>query len=187
MVSNEVKLNQALAKLQEANATKYAEVCAKLPTLICNIEAQLACVEEALTTVVKESNVLGLEDIEESKRDYPELFGVKPRTEVIKEHLVRPIKKSNGASHNGHGEAIVEVDRSNTKKEALVESVKAEFDGNEAAARSFLKLPAKGPEGLDKKQAQEYRFARAIGISEADAMVLAKLTTIKEVNNNPRY
>jgi|ERR1700733_6625951 len=187
MVSNEVKLNQALAKLQEANAAKYADICAKLPTFICDIPAQLACVEAALAEQVRESagNPLGLENIEESKRLFPLLFGVEPRKTVIKE--IAPIKKNNGAADNGHGEPIAEVDRSNAKKEALVESVKSQFDGNEAGARSFLKLPAKDPEGLNKKQAFDYRFAKSIGLSESDALLVARLTPIKEVNSNPRY
>ena len=183
MVSNEVKLNQALAKLQEANATKYAEVCATLPTFICDIPAQLACVEAALAEQVKES-AGRVEPIDEAKRDYPALFGVAPRKTVIKE--TAPIKKNNGAASNGHGEPIAEVDRSNAKKEALVESVKGQFNVNEAAARSFLKLPANGPEGLNKKQAFDYRFARSIGLSESDAMLVAKLPPIT-VNDRPRY
>src|ERR1700733_8793080 len=138
MVSNEVKLNIALAKLQEANANKYAEVCAKLPTFICDIPAQLACVEAALAEQVKES-AGNVEPIDEAKRFYPALFGVRPRKEVIKE--TAPIKKNNGAADNGHGEAIAEVDRSNAKKEALVESVMVSQKLNEAGARSFLQLP----------------------------------------------
>jgi hypothetical protein len=192
--STEIKLNKALAKLQEADAKTYAEICAKLPTVLdakgklCNIEAQLACVEEALAETVKESssNVLGLENIEESKRDFPALFGVEPRKEVIKETLTR-IPKNNGASHNGNGEAIVEADRTTAKKENLVQSVMRSQKLDENSARAFLGLKPKDPEGLTAKQASEYRFARSIGISENDAMVLAKLTSIKEVNGNPRY
>ena len=204
MKSIYIQFNEALAALKKiASATKNEEVInsfregATVETKINIVVASLAEVsgltvekinsqlfkDGELTLKVTESNV---EPIDESKRDFA-FFGLEPRKEVIKENLTRPIKKNNGAADNGHGEAITEVDRTTSKKEALVKSVMKSENISEAEARGIVGLRPKGPEGLDKKQAQEYRFARAIGLSESDAMVVAKLTPIREVNTNPRY
>jgi hypothetical protein len=44
------------------------------------------------------------------------------------------------------------------------------------ATRKALNLPDELPEGLNEGQREEYRFSRSIGISEADALRLVKIT-----------
>jgi hypothetical protein len=199
MKSIELLFNEALDALKKTSATKYEEVNNSFPKT--SIEVKLNIVEAALAEVtgltvgevnsqlhkgetftvkVTESNV---ENIDEAKRDFA-FFGLAPRKEVIKES--QPIKKNNGASHNG-GEAITEVDRTNTKKENLVAGVMRSNNMSEAEVRGVLGLKPKSPDGLTKQQAFEYRFAKAIGLSEADSLQVAKLTNIREVNDNPRY
>jgi len=92
MISIEAKLNEALDKLKTISASKYKEVCEKLPTLFPNVEAQVQCVAEALKQFTQESNPLGLQGfelLEEAKREFPALFGVEPRTDGAKPRMPR--------------------------------------------------------------------------------------------------
>jgi hypothetical protein len=66
------------------------------------------------------------------------------------------------------------VDKLVAKKEKLVERMVAKgMDPREA--RGIVGLKEALPEGLDARQSSEYTFARRCGISEADALVLAKM------------
>jgi hypothetical protein len=201
MKSIELLFNESLEALKSLSTSKHDEVFNSLPKG-APIEVKLNRVAEALAELtgltftevnrqlnngdkftIKES-ASNVESIDEAKRDYA-FFGLAPRKEVIKE--VTRIPKNNGASDNGHGEAITEVDRTTTKKEALVQSAMRSTNMSEAEVRATLGLKPKSPDGLTKQQVFEYRFAKAIGLSEADAMNVAKLTNIREVNTNPRY
>lgn len=166
--SIEVKLNRVAEALAELTGLTFTEVNRQLNN------------GDKFTIKESASNV---ESIDEAKKDYA-FFGLAPRKEVIKE--ATRIPKNNGAADNGHGEAITEVDRTTTKKEALVQSAMRSTNMSEAEVRATLGLKPKGP-GLTKQQAFEYRFAKAIGLSEADSLQVARLTSIREVNNNPRY
>lgn len=188
MKSNELKLNEALEQLKKTSPSKYKEVCAKLPTLFPNIEAQVKCVEEALK--LQEANPMGLTDIEEAKRDYPLLFGVEARTgQTITETAPKGGVKHNGASDNfvegspfNEGRTPNTEANKNTRKDIFTK-------GDRLVAESLFKLgkiteveknkmigeePAEVAT-LTEKQQKEYRFARMIGISEADAIKVAKI------------
>jgi hypothetical protein len=191
MKSVEVKLNEALAKLEKASATKYKEVCDKINVLL-PITDKLSVVEAAVVEAVKECSTLGLDNIDEAKRDYATLFGVAPRPQTTtKEAGAAPINKKNGAVENfiennpfNEGrrsggttvtESAAQVSKVHDKKEKLVASVMKSSNLTEAGARAFLGLPVKLPEGLTRLQQAEYVAARRCGLSEADALVLAKL------------
>jgi len=190
MKSIEEKLNEALDKLKTISASKYKEVCEKLPTLFPNVEAQVQCVAEALKQFTQESNPLGLQGfelLEEAKREFPALFGVEPRTDGVKtitEAGQRTVNKHNGAADNfvegspfNEGRTPITA-TDNTPviamKEASVERLK-KTGLSEADARGILGLAPKQPEGLTRRQAAEYTFAIRCGISESDALKLVKI------------
>jgi hypothetical protein len=182
MKSIEVKFNEALAELKKkATAKKYDAVCkeyAKLPT----IEAKLNCVEAALG-LSESANPLKLEDIEEAKRDFAVLFGVEPR--VAKEIVVPPIKKHNGISDN-YGAPSHMTEATNTGRKTLskgdviiIENLTDPVTKQPITEAEKRKLLGKQPEGYEKltdKQRKEFDSARFIGISEADAFRLAKMS-----------
>lgn len=185
--SVEILLNEALAKLEKASATKYKEVCAKINGAT-PITEKLTTVEAAIADTVKESSPLGLEDIEEAKRDYATLFGVEPRAKATIKETVAPIKKKNGAAENfvegspfnreRSGTTITAQEtRTATKKEKLVEHMVV-GGADPRATRAFLGLQETAPEGLNRRQASEYRFARKCGLSESDSKVLATMPLI---------
>ncbi|MGA2876925.1 MAG: hypothetical protein ABSE82_15505 [Nitrososphaerales archaeon] len=191
MKSIEEKLNEALDKLKTISASKYKEVCEKLPTLFPNVEAQVQCVAEALKQFTQESNPLGLQGfelLEEAKREFPALFGVEPRTDGAKpitEAGQRTVNKHNGAADNfvegspfnegrNAASATTESDPIIQMKEASVERLK-KTGLSEADARGILGLAPKQPEGLTRRQAAEYTFAIRCGISESDALKLVKI------------
>ena len=200
MKSLEVKFNEALAELKKkTSADKYAEVCKQYIPLT-TIEAKLNCVEEALKTVLKESNPLKLEDIEEAKRDYPALFGVEPRKATTnKESVAAPIVKHNGRGDNfnesdplqrAEGKPV-QMTETNTPQNVCSKGDKVMFDGflklGKITEAEHAKLVGKKPAGyeqLSEKQRKEFDFARLIGINEADAFKLARMTgsTFKEVS-----
>jgi hypothetical protein len=172
MKSIYILFSEALAALKAtASASKYEEVYNSFPKR-ATVEVQLNIVEATL------AELTGLTVTEVNSQLHKGVaFTIKEsasRLENIEEHQTR-IKKNNGAADNGHGEAITEVDRTITKKEALVESVMKSENISEAEARVVMGLKPKGPEGLTRAQLVEYNFARRIGISEADSLVLAKL------------
>jgi hypothetical protein len=154
--SVEVKLNEALEKLKKASATKYDQVWESIhPGGFIPIQTQLTMVEA------------GLSELKESS---PRIAKKNGRSENIIEG--NPFNE--GRSNNG-GTTITETDPIVTRKEAMVESTMAQCGLTEAGARAALGLKQKAPEGLTDQQAAEYSFARRCGISEADAMTLAKM------------
>ncbi|HEX6822680.1 MAG TPA: hypothetical protein VF123_11530 [Candidatus Sulfotelmatobacter sp.] len=187
MKSLEVRFNEVLAELKKADAKKFKEVFDECQTLT-TIETKLNCVEAALQAL-KESaavrSVTGVVDINESMRDFANLFGVEPRQKTNNKESAAPIKKHNGAADNG-GTVITEAN-----KNTFAKGDKIMADGllklgkiTEAEhARMLGKQPAEYDK-LTEAQRREFDFARLIGISEADAFKLAKLTgtSLKEVS-----
>jgi hypothetical protein len=197
MKSIEILFNEALAKLKEASASQYektSEQCRSLP----NIEAKLNCVDEALKSVMKESNPLSLSDIEEAKRDHAILFGVEPkRTTTNKESAAAPIKKHNGSADNFsesnpfHRAEHRPVQATENNKDTGSKSDKVLADGllklgkiTEAEHATLTGKKPAGYERLSEQQRKDFDFARLVGISEADAFKLMKVTgsTFKEVS-----
>lgn len=199
MKSIEVKLTEALEKLKKStSASKYKEVCEKLPTLL-PIEAALKFVEEKLK--ITEANPLGLNGYEEftedAKRDFPALFGVEPRevasTSTSKllteaEKAQRTIKKHNGVADN-HGTGTF------TESSSVPNNICAKGDAvmieymtypkqhplygqrlTEADKRKLLGEKPAEYANLSESQRKEFHFNRMIGISEADCFKLAKIT-----------
>ena len=164
------KLNEALAKLKEGSASKHSEVTTKLST-INSTEAKLNCVNEAL----KESNPLGLPDIEESKRDpaVAILFGVEPRTAPTTKETA-PITKHNGAAENFvEGSPLNEgrtagtlINSTRDEKRAASDKMLHEAMGLSAEQHRILTggKPAEYA-NLTEKQRKDYDFARLIGLS----------------------
>lgn len=196
MKSLEVKFNEALAELKKkAPAKKYDEVCQQYMPLT-SIEAKLNCVEQALASLSESVNPLRMENLDESLRDpaVAVLFGVDAkRTTTNKE--AAPIKK-----HNGSGDNFIEGNPFNgDRKQTITENKtdvrtrvdKATADGllkcGSITEAEHAKLVGKKPAGyeqLSEQQRKDYDFARLIGISEADAFKVAKLSgsTFKEVS-----
>ncbi|MBZ5679194.1 MAG: hypothetical protein LAO24_03700 [Acidobacteriia bacterium] len=182
MKSCETKFNEALATLKaKTSASTYAQVVEKYSKLP-NIEAKLNCVEEALKEAVKESDPLGLGNIDEAKRDFPALFGVEPLTATNKES--KPVvQKHNGAVENfvegsplneGRSTPITETtDRKDNifaKGDAVL--VEGMFNRGEITAEQRRVLLGEKPAAyanLNDKQKKEYDEARMFGISEADS------------------
>lgn len=93
--------------------------------------------------------------------------------EVLKS--ARVIRKHNGAADNGHefresfsGDYVSEV---TDPREAQVKSYMLTCNISENDARKVLGL---APKEFNRRQAAEYQFAKGIGLSEADALRLAK-------------
>ncbi len=154
MKSVEVKFNEAVASLTKANLLpKFNKKFSNLSA--ASIEVKLNAALEAL----KDEGIV--ETFTEA--------GVWELNFAAKRH----IRKNNGSV------IVTESDRSmaevNSKKEKQVASVMKSCNLTEAGARNFLGLKAKTPEGLNARQASEYSFARRCGMSESDAMVLAKM------------
>lgn len=184
MKSVEVLFSEALAKLKEASAKKYDEVFSKFPQG-ATIEAKLNAVEAALATVKESANPLGLTDIEEAKRDpaVAILFGVEQRqtTTTNKEHAA-PIKKNNGAGdtftegnpfNGGRGSSATAItEASSTRKDIFAKGdkiIKEALGITEAKPSAEYAMLTEG-------QRKEFDFARAIGISEADAYKVVAIT-----------
>ena len=185
--SVEVKLNEALDKLKKTSAKKYKEVFSKMREAFTPIEGststpierQLAMVEAALG-IVKESK---------SSKDF--LVRMTALTEELNESVEprqanTPISKKNGADFvegnpfnitEGRRPGVTNITESDKitqrKKRMFKHLVEGGKDPREA--RAFLGIEEPLPEGLDERQAKEYKFARRCGISEADAMTLAKM------------
>ena len=189
MKSIEVNLTEALEKLKKStSASKYKEVCEKLPTLL-PIEAALKFVEEKLK--ITESNPLGLNGFEEftedAKRDFPALFGVEPRevasTSTSKllteaEKAQRTIKKHNGVADN-HG-TFTEGD--NTPKNIFAKGdrvlIEADFKRGKITAEQRRMLLGEKPAeyaNLNERQKKTFDEARLFNISEADSLRLTKI------------
>lgn len=197
MKSVEVKFNEALEKLKKISASKYEEVWGKIRQAgFLPIETQLNMVEAGIAEVKESAPVLGLTNIDEAKRDYAVLFGVEPKAQATTKEKAQPIKKNNGAAENfvegspfngDRGNATTE---SNPRKDVCSTSDKILFDGllklGKITEAEHRKLTGKKPEGyeqLSEQQRKEFDFARLIGIGEADAFTLAKMTsTFKEVS-----
>jgi hypothetical protein len=184
MVSIEVQFNEALATLKEkASASQYNQVCekySKLPT----IEAKLNCVEAAIAKTVKESDPMGLTNIEEAKLDpsVAMLFGnapgvVKPITEAEPR-----TRKHNGAADNfvegspfNEGRSAAVTETTNTRKE---KSDRVLYEALGYTTEQQRVLTGKQPAAYDSltaKQKKDFDFARLIGLTEADAFKVAKL------------
>lgn len=190
MKSVETKFAEAMVALKKAGkVAKFEEVSKTCTT----IESKLVAAESVLGTV-KESTHLKLEDIEEAKRDYSALFGVEPRqTTTTKKEAVAPIKKNNGAaetfvegnpfnSQRGSSQVITETNN-NTRKNPCAGGDKIMFDSwlkaGEITEAQHSSLTGQKPEGYDaltEQQKKDFDFARKIGISEADAFKLTKIT-----------
>ncbi len=166
MKSVEVKLNEAIAALTKAKLIeKFNEQFTNKQ--LCPIEVQL----NGALSLLKSAGII--ESITESA-GWGLTFAPKPH-----------IPKKNGATLNESAGQITEAERKvATKKEALVESVMKSCNRTinpeigemtEAGARVVLGLPTKAPEGLKGYQVVEYNFARRCGLSESDALALAKL------------
>ena len=168
--SIEVRFSEALAAVKKAGRmTKYEEVSKTCTT----IEAKLNAAE-----------------------------GVLKDAGVVRE--ARTIKKNNGGGdnfvENNPFNQIEEFRESGNRfspgyvKDAKTVTAKGDkvlFDGllkvGSITEAEHRKLTGSKPEGYDKlseKQRKEFDFARAVGISEADAFTLAKMTgsTLKEVS-----
>ena len=189
MKSLEVKFNEALAELKKkASATKYDEVCQQYMPLT-TIGAKLNCIEQALKTVLKESNTLNLTDIEEAKRDHAILFGVEPKRTTTNKESAAPIRK-----HNGKADSFVEgnpLHRSEGRPAQVTETSKDTCSkGDKVLADGFLQLgkiteaehtqltgkkPA-GYERLSEAQRKDFDFARLVGIGIADAFKLVEVS-----------
>jgi hypothetical protein len=187
MQSLEVKFNSALAELKKkATATKYDEVCQQYMPLT-TIEAKLNCIEQALKTVLKESNTLNLTDIEEAKRDHAILFGVEPKRTTTNKESAAPIRKHNGTADNfNEGNPL---HRSEGRPAQVTETNNDTCSkGDKVLADGFLKLGkisesehaqlvGKKPVGYERlttAQRRDFDFARLVGISEADAFKLVE-------------
>ena len=71
---------------------------------------------------------------------------------------------------------ISEADRQpNAREQEVIESIQRSCKVDETCARAFFGFKPKSREGLTKRELAEYNCARAIGLSEAEAMALAKL------------
>jgi len=155
MKSAEVQLNEALQGLNPTQRALFNKQ--RKPKATC--EVQLNLIEAILRGEVKEAT---------------------------------PIRMHNGAADNGRLELFVEGDSflshykgsevnlteasaTIAKKEALIESVRNSCNCDEAGARVILGLTPKLPEGLTRLQAADYTFAVKCGISESDALKLAKM------------
>jgi hypothetical protein len=165
MKSVETKFNEVVASLTKANL--YEAFLKKFTDRSkCPIEVQL----NAGLALLKERGIV--ESITES--GWGLTFAPKPR-----------IAKKNGA-----GGTITESDTRltevNAKKEKLVESVMRTSNLTEASARQFLGLKARAPEGLTHRQETEYHIARKCGLSESDALVLAKMPLKEAFSPLPR-
>ena len=99
---------------------------------------------------------------------------------------LRKVQKHNGAGDNFNESNPFNEGRSNTgiiteadpltkRKEALVESTMTSLKLTEAAARDFLGLKPKGPEGLTRLQEAEYKMALRFGLKHEDALIAAKM------------
>lgn len=193
MKSVEVKFQEALEQLKKTAASKYDRVFAECQKL-SGIEAKLNCVEAALKGTVKES----ANNIDEALRDpaVAILFGNDPKTTTTNKESKPPIKKNNGTAENFVEGSPFNGDRSkaatsNAHKDTLAKGDKVLADGllkvGGITEAEYRKLTGSKPEGYDRlseKQRKEFDFARAVGISEADAFTLAKMTgsTLKEVS-----
>ena len=195
MKSVEILFNEALEQLKKtATASKYNEVSEKFSQLP-NIEAKLNCVEEALKTAVKESDPLGLGNLDEALSDpaVAILFGVEPRKALTNTESKPVVKKHNGALENfdesnplqraegrsapitetsirkdifAKGDAVLLESMTHpVTKEPITESEKRRLRGDRPAAY----------DSLNEVQKKEFDQARMFGISESDALVLARL------------
>ncbi len=185
--SFEVKANMCEAALKgELTADNFKEKHGKLLP------------ESHKNEPVQESAPLGLTNIDEAKRDYAVLFGVEPKTTTTKKEGAAPIKKNNGASQNFvegspfNGDRSTATAENNPSKDVVAKSDKALADGllkvGAITEAEHKKLTGNGkPDGYEKlteAQRKEFDFARAVGISEADAFRLLAITgnTFKEVS-----
>jgi hypothetical protein len=172
--------NEALAKLKEASAKKYDEVFSKFPQG-ATIEVKLNMVEAALNTVKESANPLGLEDIEEAKRDpaVAILFGIEPRQATTTKEAVPAVKMNNGAAQNFVEGSPFNEGRSNAVTETR-STRKDIFAKGDKVLREALGITETKPSGeyekLTEAQRKEFDFARTIGLSEADAFTLVKIT-----------
>jgi len=202
MKSIHVKLNEALEALDKAGKRKqYNE---KVQPQM-NVETRLNLAEALLgnkSTPTKESaNVLKLEDIEESKRDFAILFGVEPRAKATNKESAAPIVKHNGRADNFIEGSPFNNDRghwftdpmteTNTPKDICAKGDKVMFDGllklGKITEAEHRKLTGAKPEGynqLTEKQRKEFDHARMFGFSEADAFKVARMSgsNFKEVS-----
>jgi hypothetical protein len=187
MQSIELKFHEALETLKEkASASKYNQVCGEYSKL-STIEAKFNCVEAAIAKVIKESDPMGLTNIDEAKKDpsVAMLFGNAPGVEKpITEAGQRTIAKHNGAAHNFVEGSPFNEGGSSTITETTTR--KDIFAGGDAIINESLGLTAdqqralsgKQPTAYDTltaKQKKDFDFARLIGLNEADSFKVAKL------------
>lgn len=199
MKSIHVKLNEALEALDKAGKRKQYNEKVQAPM---TAETRLNLAESILgDKITKESaNPLKLEDIEESKRDYAVLFGTEPRPKATnKESAAAPIVKHNGRADNfNENDPLrraegrpVQVTETHTPKDICAKGDKVMFDGllklgkiTEAEHRKLTGTKPAGYENLNEKQRKDFDFARLVGINEADAFKLARMTdnNFKEIS-----
>ena len=93
----------------------------------------------------------------------------------------RYIRKFNGASDNGHDDGYVrEAANSNSVTEGdklILEAMQSRGDITADQVRVALGQPPAEYANFTEAQKKEFDFARSIGISEVDALRLAKMTT----------
>jgi hypothetical protein len=150
MKSVEIKFNEACASLKKANLMH------KFNAQFTNIkESSIEVKLNAALDILKGACII--ESITESG------WGL---SFVPKPHILKK---------NGAAASFTEADPTTQRKEKQVEMVMKSCNMTEAGARMFLGLKDKTPEGLTERQTSEYTFARRCGISEADALTLAKM------------
>jgi hypothetical protein len=183
MKSIENKFAEALEALDKAGKRKRFDEASKN----CGtIESKLNCAESILGARIsdrfgeaaKTNNPLGLEDIEESKRAFPLLFGLDPKPATRE---AAPVRKNNGRVENFVEGSPFNEGRPTTEervdpREAQVKNYMLTCKISEADARRVLGLAPKEVVALGKAASAEYQFARSIGISESEAMKLVNLT-----------
>ncbi len=117
--------------------------------------------------------LIDLETLKEKRPDLViELTKKKPITESI--------RRNNGAADNGNAEPVKESgDVVTPRQRELIAHMQESENISEAEAYMTVTgkpMPEKLPDGLTAGQVAEYKFARATGISESDALRLVKKT-----------
>lgn len=111
-------------------------------------------------------------DIETLKEKRPDLV-----IELTKKKkpITESIRRNNGAAFN---ESFTKSDEVTPRQHELIKSLQ---ESGESEAEAYMtvtgkSMPDKLPDGLTSGQVAEYKFARATGISESDALRLVKKT-----------